>query len=190
MTEIELSRGAAVAGPTIILLVVTLFGISYIISTLLGFQVSLNLPFAVRAAGGVLVVTGLAMAGWTFKYRSPSDMIVSSYVTFTKFFMRKPIAAPLGRTEPLVIVGLQRYSRNPLYLGVIIMTFGWALLGAYTFVLVATVILLLWFRVVLIPFEEKELLALFGEQYARYKDDVSMLVPFTKRKKRARPGVQ
>lgn len=183
MTEVELSRAAVVAGPIVILLVVGFFGISYIISTVLGFSISLNLPIVMRVVGGVLVVTGLAIAGWTFKYRSPSDMIVSTYVTFTKLFRRNPIAERLGRTEPLVIEGLQRYVRNPLYFGVIMMTFGWALVGGYIFVLVATVILLLWFRVVLIPFEEKELLALFGEQYARYKEDVPMLVPFTKWKK-------
>jgi protein-S-isoprenylcysteine O-methyltransferase Ste14 len=183
MTEVELSRAAVVAGPIVILLVVGFFGISYIISTVLGFSISLNLPIVMRVVGGVLVVTGLAIAGWTFKYRSPSDMIVSTYVTFTKLFRRNPIAERLGRTEPLVIEGLQRYVRNPLYFGVIMMTFGWALVGGYIFVLVATVILLLWFRVVLIPFEEKELLALFGEQHARYKEDVPMLVPFTKWKK-------
>ena len=188
MTEVKLSRAAGVAGPTIILLLISLFGISYIISTLLGFPVSLNLQFVLRVAGSVLVLMGLTIAGWTFKYRSPSDMLVSSYVTFTKLFRGKRIAERLGRKEPLVIVGLQRYVRNPLYLAVIIITFGWALVGGYTFVLLATVILLLWFRVVLIPFEEKELLALFGEQYAEYKDEVPMLVPFTKRKKRARLG--
>ncbi len=134
-----------------------------------------------------MVVTGLAIALWTFRYRSPSDMVVSTYVTLTKLFGRKSVAERLGRTEPLVVVGLQKYVRNPLYLGVILMTFGWALVGGYTFILVGAVILLLWFRVVLIPFEEKELLALFGGEYAKYKDEVPMLVPFTKRRKRTKP---
>ena len=110
-------------------------------------------------------------------------MIASTYVTFMKLFRRRPIQQPLGRSEPLVVAGLQRYTRNPLYFGVIVMTFGWALAGGYTFVLVAAFILLLWFRVVLIPFEEKELLALFGEQYRRYKDQVPMLIPFTKKRR-------
>ena len=110
-------------------------------------------------------------------------MMVSSYLTFIKLFMRKPIAERLGRKEPLVTVGLQMYVRNPLYFGVIVMTFGGALVGGYTFVLVATIVLFLWFRVVLIPFEERELSVLFGGQYARYKDDAPMLIPFTKRRK-------
>ena len=129
------------------------------------------------------MVVGISVAGWTFRYRRPSDMIASTYVTFMKLFRRRPIQQPLGRSEPLVVAGLQRYTRNPLYFGVIVMTFGWALAGGYTFVLVAAFILLLWFRVVLIPFEEKELLALFGEQYRRYKDQVPMLIPFTKKRR-------
>ena len=183
MTEVEPGRAAAVAVPTIILLLVGLFGISYAVSTLFGLPTSLDIPFAVQAVGGALAIAGFAVAGWTFRYRRPSEMMVSSYITFVKLLGRRPIAERLGRTEPLVFVGLQRYTRNPLYLGVIVMTFGWALAGNYTFVLVAAVILLLWFRVVLIPFEERELSALFGEQYEKYKSKVPMLIPFTKRKK-------
>ena len=68
------------------------------------------------------------------------------------------------------------------------MVFGWALVGGYTFVFVATLMILLWFRFVIIPFEEKELLALFGEQYAKYASEVPMLVPLARRKRRDGAG--
>jgi uncharacterized paraquat-inducible protein A len=67
MAEVELSRAAAVAGPTLILLVFSLFGISYVVSTVFGFPISLNLPFVVRVVGGALVIVGLAIAAWTFR---------------------------------------------------------------------------------------------------------------------------
>jgi protein-S-isoprenylcysteine O-methyltransferase Ste14 len=35
-----------------------------------------------------------------------------------------------------------------------------------------------------IPFEEKELRAIFGEKYAQYSKDVPMLIPFTKRNRK------
>ena len=187
MTETELGRAAALAVPAIVLLLAGLFGISYAVSTLFGFPLFLGFPFPVRVIGGALVIAGVAVSGWTFRYRHPSDMMVSTYVTFVKLLRRRPIAERLGRTEPLVVVGLQRYTRNPLYLGVIVMTFGWALVGNYTFVLVAAVVLSLWFRGILIPFEEREMSALFGEQYARYKGQVPMLIPFTMRKKHPSP---
>jgi len=184
MNEIGLGRAAAVTVPTVALLLAGLFGIAYLLSVLLGLPTSLGLPFALRVVGGMLVIAGLAIAGLTFRHRRPSEMLVSSYFTFTKLFERKPIADRLGRKEPLVIVGLQGYTRNPLYFGVIVMTFGWALGGGYTFVLVAALVLSIWFRVILIPFEERELSALFGEDYARYRAQVPMLVPFTMRKTR------
>lgn len=183
---IGLGRAAAVALSTIALLLCGLFGASYLVSALLDLPTHLGLPLAMRIAGGLLAVLGLSLAGWTFRHRRPSAMLLSTYVTLEKLFRRRPISDPLGRAEPLVVSGLQRYTRNPLYLGVITMTLGWALAGDLTFVLIAVIALVLWFRAVLIPFEEKELLALFGEQYEKYRDGVPMLVPFTKRKRRTK----
>jgi methanethiol S-methyltransferase len=176
-------RSVAVAGPTILLLLGALFGGSYLVTVALGLPSSLGLPSGVRVLGGGVVAVGLALAGWVFLYRRPSSMIVSTYITFTKLITRAPVSEPSGRTEPLVISGPQKYVRHPLYLGVIVITFGWALYDGSTFVLVAAVGLHLWFSLVLIPFEERELKALFGEQYMRYMEGVPMLVPFTKRKR-------
>ena len=65
------------------------------------------------------------------------------------------------------------------------MVFGWGLVTATTYVLIASAAMLIWFRFVQIPFEESELCALFGDQYRRYKESTPMLVPFTKHKRRA-----
>ena len=100
-----------------------------------------------------------------------------------KMLGRTLMAERSDRTEPLVVAGPQRYTRNPLYFGVVLLVFGWGLYSASAYVLVAALLLVLWFRFVLIPFEERELLALFGEQYARYSEEVPMLIPFTKRKR-------
>ncbi len=184
MVGTGVGRAAAVAAPVIVLILSGLFALSFVVSALLGLPPSLDLPVVVRVLGGAIVVVGLAFAGWVFRYRKPADVIVSTYVTFTKLAKRAPMSEMSGRTEQLVINGPQKYVRSPLYFGVIVMVFGWALVGGYTFVLVATVVLLIWFRFVLVPFEEKELRALFGEQYARYADEVPMLIPFTKRNPR------
>ncbi len=183
MTTPRVAKAAAVAGPTIVLLLGVVFGASYLISMGLGLPRSFDFPMEVQVLGGVLVLVGLAMAGWVFQYRSPANVVVSTYITFTKMFRRSAITEPLGRTEPLVFAGPQKYVRNPLYFGVIVMVFGWALFGGYTFALLGTFGVILWFWLVLIPFEERELVALFGEQYTKYMRDVPMLIPFTKRKR-------
>jgi protein-S-isoprenylcysteine O-methyltransferase Ste14 len=184
MSEPSVGRAAAVAFPIIVIVVLILFGVSYLISTLFGFPFSLGLPVAVRVVGGFVMLAGLSVMGWVFSYRSPANVIVSTYVTFAKLFRRVPMAEKAGRTEPLVVGGPQKYVRSPLYFGVVVMVLGWAMLTAYTFVFVATVVILLWFGLVLIPFEERELQALFGEEWKRYSDQTPMLIPFTKREKR------
>ena len=176
------AKAAVVAVPIIFLIVGGIFAVSYLVVVILGVS-PLGLPLAVRACGVALVVVGLVFAGWVFRYRSPATMIVSTYTTFTKMLRRTPMAERSARSEPLVIVGPQRYTRNPLYLGVVLLVLGWGLYSATAYVLVAALLLVLWFRLVLIPFEEKELLVLFGGQYAKYSEEVPMLVPFTKRKR-------
>ena len=175
-------RAVAVAVPVILLVVGSVFAVSYVLSVILGLG-SLGLPSAVRFCGVVVAATGAAFAGWVFRYRSPAGMIVSTYATFMKIFGRIPMAERSDRTESLVVVGPQRYTRNPLYFGVVLLVFGWGLYSATAYVLFAALLIALWFCVVLIPFEEKELLVLFGERYAEYSAEVPMLVPFTKRKR-------
>lgn len=166
-------------------LVAALFAASYLLSKAMGLPASLGVPSAVRLVGGAVAVAGLSMAAWTFSVRSPGDMIASTYVTLTKALRRAPAADMAGRTEPLVLVGPQRYTRNPLYLGVVLIVFGWALFADSPSFLVATLVFLAWFVLVLIPYEERELRALFGEEWAKYSQETPMLVPFAKRRKRS-----
>jgi len=179
----SVEKAAAIGFPIIVAVVSALFALSYFISALLGLPTRLELPVAVDLAGVALVLTGLAMMGWTFWNRSPANVIVSTYITLSKLFRRTPISDGSGRLEPLVISGPQRYTRNPLYLGIIVMVFGWAVVGGYVFVFVAALVLLAWFGLFLIPFEERELAVLFGEKWHTYALETPMLIPFTKRKK-------
>jgi protein-S-isoprenylcysteine O-methyltransferase Ste14 len=117
-------------------------------------------------------------------------MVVSTYITFSKLFRGSPLAETAGRVEPLVVEGPQKYVRNPLYFALIVVVFGWALAAESTYVLVWSAVLLLWFRLILIPFEERELRELFGSQYANYVEAVPMLIPFTKRRRRQVSGGQ
>ena len=174
---------AAVVVMSIILLIVGgVFVVSYFVAVLLGLG-SPGLPFVVRVCGVVLAVVGLIFAGWVFRYRSPASMIASTHATFMKMLRLTPMADRSDRTEPLIVAGPQRYTRNPLYFGVILLVFGWGLYTSSAYILVAALLLVLWFRFVLIPFEETELFAMFGERYAKYSEKVPMLIPFTKRKR-------
>ena len=184
MSEPSVMKAAAIGFPIIVIVVSVLFALSYLISTILGLPFSIGLSAVVRIVGGAIVVAGLMVMGWVFRNRSPAKVIVSTYITFTKLFGRARVADMAGRSEPLVVDGPQKYVRNPLYFGVVVMVLGWGLLTGNSFVLVATIVLLLWFGLFLIPFEERELQALFGEEWRMYAERTPMLIPFTKRRRR------
>lgn len=86
----------------------------------------------------------------------------------------------LTRTEALTILGPHKYVRHPLYFCVFLLLLGWWLLLDYTFLLFGALFLFLWFRFVVIPLEERELVAIFGDQYKDYMKEVPSIIPFTK----------
>ncbi len=90
------------------------------------------------------------------------------------FFIKKTTINPMKpkNTETLVVAGLYRISRNPMYVGLAFILFGWAIhLGALS------AFLLLPFFVIVITFmqilpEEQILEQKFGDSYLTYKKRV------------------
>ena len=74
-----------------------------------------------------------------------------------------------GKPDTLVTEGLFQYSRNPMYLGFILILAGVAgfLGSAWPWFWVITFLLLLRFWY--IPYEEKAMMAQFGDAYRRYQ---------------------
>jgi protein-S-isoprenylcysteine O-methyltransferase Ste14 len=144
----------------------------------------LGFPLSVRVIGFLILLSGFLFLGWLFIDRAPVNVLVSTYVTFSKAARRIPIEERSGRTEPLVVKGPYQYVRHPLYSGVLLLFLGWWLLLDLSFILVSTLLLLLWFNFVVAPFEEKELRAMFGEDYEHYAKRVPRIIPFTTRHKK------
>jgi len=160
------------------------FALGYLVT--LAFQIPLrfDFPLPVRLIGLLVLLSGFLFLGWFFTDRKPVDVLVSTYVTFSKVARRIPLEERSGRTEPLVVKGPYRYVRHPLYSGVLLLLLGWWLLLDFSFLLVSTFLLLLWFNFVVAPFEEKELRAMFGEEYERYARGVPKIIPFTTRRRK------
>jgi len=175
---------AILAGLIICLIILGLFFLASVITNLLGLPAKLNLPQLVKLIGAAIFIGGLGLALWIFKYRSPATMIVSTYFTFVKMFSGSPISKSGGRTEALVVKGPQKFVRHPLYLGAAAMFLGWALFADSTSSLIAVLFVLIWFILVQIPFEERELHALFSDQYTQYSREVPMFIPFSKLKRK------
>jgi protein-S-isoprenylcysteine O-methyltransferase Ste14 len=79
----------------------------------------------------------------------------------------KPQAA-----SSLVTIGIYRYTRNPMYLGLLFLIVAWAVLLSSPFALLGPVTFVAFIgRFQIVP-EERVLSALFGEEYAAYKSHV------------------
>ncbi|HKW04628.1 MAG TPA: isoprenylcysteine carboxylmethyltransferase family protein [Nitrososphaerales archaeon] len=183
-----LVKAVLVAGTIIYILINGLFWLSSLLTRFLGLPPSFSSPI-LKVGGWALLFAGAAVALWLMKYRSPTDMIVSTYFTFVKMFTRVPVSDVGGRTEHLIIEGPQKYVRHPLYLSAVLTFLGWAFVTDSTSSVLGVIFILFWYAFVQIPFEEKELRAVFGDQYARYAKNVPMMIPFTKRQsQRLREG--
>lgn len=108
------------------------------------------------AAGGVLAIAGLLLMAWA-RFR----------------FMRRDTTLFVGReSSSLVCDGPFRFSRNPMYVGVITVLTGLGLsLGTLPALLMAPVVFLI-LRLFHIPREEKMLLRRFGNAYQTYCSNV------------------
>ena len=178
----RVSTGVEVATILLILsMIVMTFAVGYVLRLLLtaatGYSLDFGLPVVVRAIGGVLLLLGIVVAMSTTRYRKPREILDSTGVTLLKLFRREPLGDRGARTEPFLPVGPYRWVRNPMYLGV----FGLGVLFPSATTLLWGVVVTLWFAAVLIPFEERELDAIFGESYWAYKRQVPMLFPTGRR---------
>jgi methanethiol S-methyltransferase len=122
-----------------------------------------------------MAVTGLSLAGWVIVFTS--TFLINHFELFGLHQVANNLA---GRSMPVPRFRTPLYYqfvRHPIYLGFIIafwaaptMTTGRMLFAAVTTAYIVVGILL----------EERDLVDLFGDDYRRYKDRVSMLVPWRK----------
>lgn len=80
--------------------------------------------------------------------------------------------APIDPPRRLVVHGLYRYSRNPMYVGVLTVIFGWALLFAATSIAAYGAIVAVCFHLFVVLYEEPALQRLFGTNYGQYRAKV------------------
>jgi protein-S-isoprenylcysteine O-methyltransferase Ste14 len=80
--------------------------------------------------------------------------------------------APVAPTESLVVSGLYRYVRNPMYLGVLAIVAGQALLLGSAALVTYAAVLWLSFHAFVVGYEERALGRRFGDSYEAYRRHV------------------
>ena len=85
--------------------------------------------------------------------------------------------APIDPPSELVVQGLYRYVRNPMYLGVLIILLGETIMFESTAVLLYAAVWLVVVQLFVVLYEEPALRRRFGESYGRYYHAVHHWLP-------------
>jgi len=92
---------------------------------------------------------------------------ITGFATFGKGTL-----APIDPPKALVVRGLYRYTRNPMYLAVVVVLLSESLLFDSLSLLIYAVAVFLAFHLFVILYEEPRLRSLFGESYEEYSKSV------------------
>jgi protein-S-isoprenylcysteine O-methyltransferase Ste14 len=84
----------------------------------------------------------------------------------------KGTLAPWMPPRHLVVIGLYRYSRNPMYVSVLLMLIGWALCFSLRSMWIYTLIVAIAFHVRVVMVEEPALARMHGEAWTAYRQRV------------------
>jgi len=90
--------------------------------------------------------------------------------------------APIDPPKTLVVRGLYRYTRNPMYVGVLSVIGGWALFFGSSSLAIYGVCVAASFHLFVLLYEEPHLRRVFGASYEHYCVEVSRWLPLGKRR--------
>jgi len=92
---------------------------------------------------------------------------------WTLFKRRKTVVCPtLGRSTTLIQSGPYRFTRNPMYLGMLLMLCGAGFFLGSVISFLAPIAFYVTMNEVFIPFEEQNMEQTFGEEFCRYREHV------------------
>lgn len=119
-------------------------------------------PGAQRGAGALLIALGLVP-------------LFESIARFVR--VGRGSLVPTVPTERLVVSGLYRYVRNPMYVGVLTALTGEALLFSSRSLLVEWAVVWLFFHLFVLLYEEPRLASTYPAEYALYRAHVRRWLP-------------
>jgi protein-S-isoprenylcysteine O-methyltransferase Ste14 len=140
-------------------------------------SVTLLIPYFILSARG-----GIAVPRWgpvqyvaCIVIAAGAAVLIRCIADFAR--IGRGTLAPVDPPKTLVIRGLYRYARNPMYLGVLCVLLGEALLFQSVPLLTYTAVWFLFVNLFVIFYEEPALRGRFGESYEQYRRAVGRWIP-------------
>ncbi len=116
----------------------------------------------------------------TFNYKGSLSVLLlilglaCAIPSFKLFARYKTTISPLKPSDTTVLVteGMYRYSRNPMYLGLLLLTISSTIWFGTWFGIIINILFIFLINFLQIIPEEEALLEIFGEEYEEYKKNV------------------
>ena len=119
-------------------------------------------PIVVAVLGAILIVAGTAVV----------------LLAFARFVLEgRGTPAPIAPTDTLVVGGLYRFVRNPMYVGGFLVLLGQAIWFGSTGLLLYTLGWWLAAHLFIVLYEEPHLAGVFGTEYDDYRRTVPRWIP-------------
>lgn len=133
--------------------------------------IQILLPWAISQIGPRLGWSHRNPGQWNFVGLFAVAMGLALYASCLVFHFRSyRTSVRIGFSPPhLVVAGPYTFSRNPMYVSGLLAWLGWTVFYGSPAVFTASVLLWLMFAYRVIPQEERQLEALFREEYLDYK---------------------
>ena len=136
------------------ILALLMIGLVYLSSLLIG-----SISFDYQASLSVLlVIVGLSCALPSFRLFARNKTTISPFTP--------------SETSVLITEGMYRYSRNPMYLGLLLLIIAATIWFGTWFGIIISLFFILLINILQIIPEEEALLQIFGEEYLEYKKKV------------------
>ena len=146
-----------------------------------------NLLFTLFVPGTVAVIIPLLISGnarvsscWLLipgLLLLTAGFVIYSWCVWDFATFGRGTPAPIDAPKHLVIRGLYRYSRNPMYIGVLSVILAWGLLYTDLSILVYWICIATCFQFFILVYEEPMLQQLFDIEYAEYRTSVNRWIP-------------
>jgi len=158
--------------------------------------------FFILAPGTAAGLIPYALTGWHVEGAAPGGAIgavvggalilggVASLVESFARFVRKGLGtpAPVAPPKELVVSGQYRHVRNPMYVAVVAVILGQALLFGSVRLLWYAALVWLVFHLVVLAYEEPALTGTFGASYLSYRQKVRRWWPRLRRRSQVTGG--
>ena len=129
---------------------------------------------------GLVYLSSLLIGSVSFDYQASLSVLLvivglsCALPSFRLFARNKTTISPFTPSETSVLIteGMYRYSRNPMYLGLLLLIIAATIWFGTWFGIIISLFFILLINILQIIPEEEALLQIFGEEYLEYKKKV------------------